>query len=139
MDFHFLSTRYVQWIGLGLNSGLVACDIDVDEEKIQLKIKPKSLNNIPVIYLKDITDIQITSKIGILHIVYALLSLVGCLFGQFYLLLVAAWFLYCGWNRKVTIYIFNGASTYFYTRNKVDAENFREYMEQVTNIPKKDK
>lgn len=136
MDFHYLSTRHARLSGW---TGRVACDIEVDEEKIQLKIKPKSLNNIPVIRLEDITDIQITSKIGFVHILYALIALVGCFFGQIYLLFAVIWFLYCGWNRKVTIYIYNGASTYFYTSNKVDAENFREYMEQVTNIPKKEK
>lgn len=109
----------------------ICSEIKTFDDKITISTTPKKYNTIPVIYKKDITDLQISNKIAPFMIVVAIICIAFGFYGYYWAFLIAPIWIFLGFNKKITIYLRSGMSTSVYSSSKSDAEEFYEYINNI--------
>lgn len=116
------------------HQGKIFTDIDVDSEKMNIRIKPKRKNKIPTVYFKDIKEVHTSAKISAYSLFIAVflffvglvaMAGIGCLAG-----LIWAWIAV---NRRVRITLTDGRYVDIYSNAKGPAEDFADELRKVLN------
>ncbi len=109
--------------------------IEVTPDRILISAKPKKEVKVPAIFLEDITGIDISIKISFYSILCTgMMFLSFILTANWWYFILAALFLWCGINRKITIMQRNGIDVILYSRKKEAAMAFKEDMRMILNI-----
>ena len=95
------------------------------DDRLDLNIKPKKLNTMPVILYCDILKIDTGIKLSWFYIIMAAFSLIGALSSPF-MLIVTALCVYLMINHQVIISHRGGHQVKLYTMNKSEAIAFAE-------------
>lgn len=128
-SYSFISSPFMC---LSIYRGKIYTDIDVDTEKMSIKISPKRKNKVSALYFKDIKEVNVSVKISVyslfISIVLFILGLfalagVGCLLGVFW-----AWI---SVNRRIRITLIDGNFVDIYSNVKAPAEDFANELRKI--------
>lgn len=130
-SYSFISSPFMC---LSINRGKIFTDVDMDGEKMNIKISPKRKNKVPTVYFKDVKEVNVSVKISIYSMVCAMAfllvgvvksSIVCCLLGVFWV-----WF---STSRRIRISLKDGRSVDIYSTEKALAEEFVNELSKVLN------
>lgn len=128
-SYSFVSSSFM-CMSLIPYQGKIFTDIDVDEEKMNIKITPKRRNKISTVYFKDIKEVNVSVKLSIYLVIIAVIcAILG--FVEPPCFLVAFFWLWIAVNRKVMIILGNGECIDVYSNAKGPAEAFANELRQI--------
>jgi hypothetical protein len=128
--YSFVSSTFMSLASLIPYRGRVYTDIEVDEEKMKISMTPKRKNKIPVVYFKDIAEVNVSVKLSFYMIFCAIVFLILGL-KEPLLLLFALFWIWIAVNRKITITLRNGDRVEIYSNAKSPAIDFANEIGQV--------
>lgn len=106
-----------------LGRGKIYSTIEMDEEKLTIQTKPAKKSTIPVLYLEDITDVMVNTKITGYALFFVILSAIACIANPGFVIFIAL-FIWLGLNRKITISLRSGNQAVLYSGSKKQTEAF---------------
>lgn len=118
----------------GIINSRIYSTVEVAEDRLWIKITPKRLNTVPAVIFEDITAIDISVKISLYYWICIIVSVIAAIPTQGATLLLAAFFVFVGRDRKITISQRNGKDVVMYSSGKKAAEAFKEDMKALTTI-----
>lgn len=118
----------------GIFNSRIISSVEVTDNRLLVDITPKRMNTAPVIFLEDITAIEITKKINAYYWFWIIMSVLAALGTAGAALLLTALFVWVGMDRKIRISQRNGKDVIMYSRDKDLAEAFAADMKTITNI-----
>lgn len=132
-QYSFGSSTFMSLASLIPYRGKIFTEVDIDDEKMTIKMTPKSKNKIPTIYLKDIKDVTVSIKLSYYLIVCAgVFAALGI--GEPICFLFGLFFLWLAFNRKISIILNNGDSAKIYSNSKSSAEEFASELKKVLDL-----
>ena len=114
--------------------GKIRSEVEVTDNRLMVNITPQRMNTVPVIFLEDITAIEITKKINAYYWFWIIISLLAALGTSGAALLLTALLVWAGMDRKIRITQRNGKDVIMYSGDKNLAEAFVADMKTITNI-----
>ena len=112
--------------------------VKISNGVMELDVIPEKYNALPKIYIDDIADIRMKTKIGNYYLyLTALVTVIGVFSLQLYFGIAALLLLWAGRNSEVTITLKNGMEADIYVAFKRDAMEFVNYLRDITNIQEK--
>lgn len=131
--YSFASSRGANLHLSGLLMSRVLNEVEIHEDRITIETVPKRLNNAPVVFLEDITSIDITTKINAYYWFWIILTALAAFATGFSIILTVI-LIFVGMDKKIRISQRNGKDVIIYSSNSKMAESFRYDMRMVTNI-----
>lgn len=130
--YKFVSSKGANMAGL-FNSRIIS-EVEVTDNRLLVNIIPQRMNTVPVIFLEDITAIEITKKINMYYWFWIILSVFGAFASAGLALILTALLVWAGLDRKIRITQRNGKDVVMYSSDKNLAEAFAADMKTITNI-----
>ena len=130
-EFKLTSAGGTYWALLG--KGRIYSSITMDDEKMSIQTKPAKKSTIPVLYYEDITAVMVNKKITGYALFFVIVSLLCC-FVMPVCVLFAAFFIWYGLNRKITISLRSGNQAIIYSHGKKRTEEFVAAVKEAAGI-----
>lgn len=130
-EYKLTSAAGTYWALLG--KGRIYNTITMDEEKMSIQTKPAKKSTIPVLYYEDITAVMVNTKITGYALFFVIVSLLCCFVMPGCVVLVA-FFIWYGLNRKITISLRSGNQAVVYSNSKKRAQEFVSAVKEAAGI-----
>lgn len=131
-----MEKKYAFVSAKGMRIGLftrIANTVRFSDDRIFITTSPQKCCTAPSVLYEDVTGVMLKTKFSASSILYSLISFVLGFFTVFTFFLIPV-FLWCGYNKKITITQRNGNNVVIYSNRGKIADAFREDMKKVCKI-----
>ena len=118
---------------LSLTNSKIRSEVCIGEDRIYISTIPKKFNKVPEILLQDISAVSVSTVLNGYNTFWAVVTVI---IGFFYPLFFVCPVLILLFLRhsKISIYQRNNTKSIIYSKNKKEAENFRNDLKQLAGI-----
>ena len=116
-----------------LTNSKIRSDVCIGEDRIYISIIPKKFNRVPEILLQDISAVSVSNVLNGYNTFWVVVT---AIIGFYYPLIYVCPVLILLFLRhsKISIYQRNNTKAIIYSKNKKEAENFRNDLKQLAGI-----